>query len=280
MNIQGFLRDLWQEFDHNPYESRFPRARVPKHILDSVEGMATESKLRLLNLAASHLEDDEIYLEVGCYLGLSLIGAMLGNDSHRFIGIDNFSEFGGKEQLLLENIKRFASEPDFEFINGDGLALLANKGLLTDRRIGVYFYDAMHRYSDQYRALANVEHLLADRSLIIVDDTDAPRVRAANFDYLQLHPRFRLLAEFRGGEENPGWWNGIHLIDYDRSRDSEGDPVNVALKRSSILLRIRISDLSKYRWYPILRQQIRRLLRWATVNRGPDSPPDESGSVR
>jgi hypothetical protein len=87
MRFEEFIRRCrteWPEFtDHKSLEkSRNPTGRELAGVLDNVPGMATENKLKLLNLAVAALEPDEVYVEVGCYKGATLVGAALGNLNH------------------------------------------------------------------------------------------------------------------------------------------------------------------------------------------------------
>jgi hypothetical protein len=67
-----------------PLDDAHRLARVPHpvdrrlaELPDRVAGYATENKVMLLNLAVRHLEAGEVYVEVGTWQGLSLIGASM-----------------------------------------------------------------------------------------------------------------------------------------------------------------------------------------------------------
>src|SRR6266545_4350048 len=106
MRLEAFRTELPRAFDGD-LAAPHPRDRRFRALLADVPGMATESKLALLSLAAAHLEPGEAYLEVGSFKGLSLIGAMLGNQHGRFYAIENFLEFNldagaTRYELLLD----------------------------------------------------------------------------------------------------------------------------------------------------------------------------------
>ena len=72
MDPDRFLRELAARFED------FPRSELPRdvrfaEILDAVPGLARSNTLALLNAAASCLDADECYVEVGTYRGTSLI---------------------------------------------------------------------------------------------------------------------------------------------------------------------------------------------------------------
>jgi predicted O-methyltransferase YrrM len=195
--------------------TRFPRSEHPRDqrfapILEAVGGLARENNLALLNLAASCLGPGESYVEVGSFKGLSLIAAMLGNTGD-FVGIDNFSLGGGSRRLLEANLRRHGLSGHTVF-EGDAFTLL-RRGVLGDRRVGVYYYDAAHDYRSQLRGLRLIEPYLVDDALLIVDDTDWEQVARAMRDYLAGQPRAELAVKLDGKDlGQPWWWEGVHVL--------------------------------------------------------------------
>jgi hypothetical protein len=53
----------------------------------------TSPERTLTNFAVGCLENDEVYAEVGCYHGATLIGALLNQPTAKALAADNFSEF-------------------------------------------------------------------------------------------------------------------------------------------------------------------------------------------
>ena len=90
MKADVFLERLEGLFEDFP-RSEHPRDRRFAPIAKSVENLACENNLALLNAAASCLEGDKAYVEIGVFHGASLIAAMLGNEDKRFVGVDSFS---------------------------------------------------------------------------------------------------------------------------------------------------------------------------------------------
>ena len=89
MDVDGFLAMLPGLFDDFPNSER-PVGRHFDDIIATVPNLSTENNLAMLNLAASLLPPAESYLEVGSFLGASLIGAMRGNEDKDFVAIDRF----------------------------------------------------------------------------------------------------------------------------------------------------------------------------------------------
>jgi hypothetical protein len=82
---------------------------------------------------------------------------------------------------------------------------------LGDRRVGVFYWDALH--GREAEGLRLVEPHLADRALLIVDDTDWERVRVAVDAYLAGQPRARELFAIAGESGGqPQWWEGVRVL--------------------------------------------------------------------
>jgi predicted O-methyltransferase YrrM len=204
VDVQRFADELPRLFDDFP-RSPHPRGRRFDDLVETIDGLGCENNLALLNLAASLLEPGESYVEVGSFKGRSLAGAMRGNEGD-FVGIDNFTLRDGTRAELERNA------PGARILEGDAFELLRG-GALAGRRIGVYFYDAVHDYDSQLAALRLVEPHLADRALLVVDDADWERVARATRDYLAGQPRARLLVEVGGSDRGlPHWWEGMQAL--------------------------------------------------------------------
>jgi predicted O-methyltransferase YrrM len=198
-----------------------PTDRRFRAVLDDVPGMATEHKLALLNLAAAHLEPGEAYLEVGSFKGLSLIGAMLGNEGRPFYAIENFLEFNpdGRARAELEaNLARWVGPGRARLLEGDCFDLLRT-GAGLEEPVGVYFYDGAHGRLPHYLALGVAEPWLADRALVVIDDASWPIVARATDRYVAAHPGYRLLFDLAAErEEDPRWWNGVRVYAFERAQ--------------------------------------------------------------
>jgi predicted O-methyltransferase YrrM len=221
MDLEAFQAALPGLFDGD-LRAGHPTDRRFRAVLADVPGMATEHKLALLNLAAAHLEPGEAYLEVGAFKGLSLIGAMLGNQGRRFYAIESFLEFnldGDRARPELEaNLARWVEPEQVRLLEGDCFRLLRAGGRLEEP-VGVYFYDGAHGRLPHYLALGVAERWLADRALVVIDDASWPIVSQATDRYLAAHPGYRLLFDLAAGhEEDPRWWNGVRVYAFERPR--------------------------------------------------------------
>jgi protein O-GlcNAc transferase len=208
--FQRELPALFEDFPH----SEHPRDRRFAPIVEEVENLAVENILALLNHAASCLELDEAYVEVGVYHGASMISAMLGNEDRRFVGIDSFNFRDASLEQVEQNLERF-DLPRPELLVGDAFALVPS-GALEGTRVGVWYYDAAHDYESQLEGLRIAEPLLVPGALVIVDDTDWEQVGRAMDDYLAAQPRARRILTLEGKDRgSPQWFEGMQVLEWE-----------------------------------------------------------------
>jgi hypothetical protein len=217
LNFDAFLADCraeWPAFDDEAALARapHPRDRSLRPLLDAVPGMATENKLVLLNRAVAHLAPGEVYVEIGCWQGLSLAGAVARHGGARAFACDDFSEFGGPRRALMTTLARWTAAGQVEFHEMDFRRFLA-RAPWSPARVGVYFYDVAHDFDDQFVALRAMLPHLAPDAAVIVDDTNWRHVRAANRLVARHAPGFELVRELRTASPfSPAWWNGVTLF--------------------------------------------------------------------
>src|SRR6266480_2959591 len=134
MDIEQFCAKFEREILHNAFfrlVAMRPFNRLARKILDpcrGVKGMASYKKLRLINLVASLIPENECYLEVGTFQGKSLVAALRGNSRVKAVACDNFSEFdesGGNRMALEQNLERYHLRERVKFFDMDFRQLLA-----------------------------------------------------------------------------------------------------------------------------------------------------------
>jgi predicted O-methyltransferase YrrM len=210
VDADRFLHELPQLFDDYP-RSEHPRDCRFRPIAESVENLAKENNLALLNLAASLLGPDESYVEIGVYHGASLIASMLGNEDNHFVGIDSFGFRDATIEGVEANLARFGL-PRPEIIVGDAFELVP-AGAVPERSVGVWYYDAAHDFNSQVQGLRIAEPLLVDGALMIVDDTDWEDVERAMDAYLAEEPRASRILTIDGKTRGqPQWWEGVQVL--------------------------------------------------------------------
>jgi protein O-GlcNAc transferase len=221
MEFDAFLercRAQWPEFadPRQLARSTHPADRSLAHILGEIPGMATENKLRLLNCAVASLARDEVYVEVGCYKGASLVGAAASNPLARIFACDNFSQFDGAADALRRTLDAHTA-PGQVILRDMDFRDFMTSAPWRPARIGAYFYDGGHSFSDQYDGVALAIPHLADDAVVIIDDTNKRAARSANDLVARALRSFELILDLRTPRNHsPTWWNGIQLFRYRR----------------------------------------------------------------
>ncbi|MEW5798818.1 MAG: class I SAM-dependent methyltransferase [Bacteroidota bacterium] len=229
MNIQDFIEDFDRTFPiatrsspHTLYNFRFLRRWFDP--CPTVPGMSSIKKLKLLQKAYSFLPPDECYLEIGTFVGKSLIAAMLKNEPRKTYACDNFSQFNdvSSEKILLENVRKYGLQDIVTFYNEDFRRILNPQHIKEP--IGLYLYDGAHDFDSQYQAIKQAEHLLADHALVIVDDwrfaddshsyAKAGTLKAIEESANRFELLYDLPSRFNG--DHATWWNGVAVFAFHR----------------------------------------------------------------
>jgi hypothetical protein len=214
VRVDAFLTDChyqWPQFDEPRHLAllKSPVNRSLAGLPTQIEGMATENKLMLLNLALRHLTSGEVYVEIGTWRGLTLAGAAQGNASVPIYACDNFSEFGGPRNDLKRSLDGWTRPGQVRFYDMDFEQFL-EIAPWQPARVGVYFYDGGHTFRQQVIALERILPWLADDALVIVDDTNMGAVRSANHLVAKRLSSFQEIVDIRTPENcAPTWWNGV-----------------------------------------------------------------------
>lgn len=223
MDYERFIQELPNYYENWGEVSVKPKTEQFQSALEVVPGMTTSNVTQLLNFAVACMETDEVYCEIGCFRGATLVGALLSNANKMAYAVDNFSEFDpdGENLAQLEaNLKAFGLYEQVCFCeqNFEEFFFFLRETEVSDR-FGVYFYDGAHDYRSQLLGLLLAKPFLADKALIIVDDTNALSARQANWDFMASHPQCNLLLDIvTPGNSSPTFWNGVQIMSWDASR--------------------------------------------------------------
>lgn len=236
MNIQDFTKDFDLTFPiavrsraSTMYDIRFLRRWFDP--CPAVPGMSSVKKLKLLKKAYSFLPQDECYLEIGTFVGKSLIAAMRGNEPRTTYACDNFSQFNdvSSETILLENLQKYGLKEFVTFYNSDFRRILHPQCI--NKPIGLYLYDGAHDFDSQYQAIKLAEHLLSDHALVIVDDwrfaddshsyAKAGTLKAIEESVNRFELLYELPARFNG--DHATWWNGVAVFAFHRRTEKSTD---------------------------------------------------------
>ena len=241
MNLTAFwpaLRRDYTSFEGNgPADGPKDAARY-RDIIHRLDAMTTPSVMHALNRAVSLLEPGEIYLEIGCYRGSTLIGAMRGNDAaalavddrsnHSPDGLDNAAEFWRNVEAFGVNVLGVVRADVHQFLaaaNTDTPQLLEQCAPGTAAvycpvqvpPVGVLFVDGNHQDADDTLAtLRGCVPLLAPRAVILMDDANMPKIHEAAHRWVAEEPRARLLFDRRTPHHmHHTFWNGTIAIGWE-----------------------------------------------------------------
>ena len=220
MDYQRFIQQLPNLYHHWGTTAVQPKTPYFEAALQQLQGMTTANMLQLLNFAVACMEPGEVYCEVGCLQGATLIGALLNQPDRMSYAIDNFSEVDGAGEnrtKLMQNLAIFQLEEQVCFCEQDFESFFADlRSLDTSDRIGVYLYNGAHDYRSQLMGLLLVKPFLADRALIIVYNSNEDSVQQANWDFIAAHPQCRLLLDLPTPANGyPTFWNGLQILSWD-----------------------------------------------------------------
>jgi precorrin-6B methylase 2 len=251
MKFETFVaqcRTEWPGFDNPAILASllYPQDRQLSGYGREIEGMATENKLKFLNLAVANLEPDEVYVEIGCWRGLSLAGAAAGNSASIY-ACDNFSGFDGSREKLETTLRLYTYPGQVHFFEMDYQEFL-QLGPWKPARVGAFFYDGGHSFEEQFLALRYVLPWLGKDALIVVDDTNFDHVRAANQLFAKQVSGFDLFLDIRTPHNGcETWWNGLQVFRYRAPAGFKLNKVNYRLRQlwwDSIILPYRAARTS------------------------------------
>lgn len=195
-------------------------------------GLASPKMGKLLNRAVRHMPEDEIYCEIGTFLGYSLISASLHNVSKKCLGIDNFRLLGDNStdekkdwarkrlQLNLEHFKygnQHVIDADFRKVQ-----------LSDEAKIGVFFIDGHHSKQEVVDCFEWGHKRLSDEALIFVDDISKWKVGDGIKQWLNTNGEeykeiFHMDSFYPGGDfssdnVNNVFWNGLSILVFGRKK--------------------------------------------------------------
>lgn len=206
------INDLWHDIENYtcPYDRRMMEIESAE-----VEGCNTENVRYMINEMVRRYAVNGVYLEVGTYRGASLLSAALGNSSTLCVGIDNFSELGGKENypILLNNLAKFNFK-NVRFVREEYHSLMT-EGIITrftgGKKIDVYLYDGGHKMFEQWQGLQAVLPYLSPRCVVIVDDYNWSNVHVPTMAFAK-EEGFSTIFAVQTAQYPSNWWNGLVVL--------------------------------------------------------------------
>ncbi len=197
---------------HNDFEDA-------THLVD-VEGLSSPRVCNLLNQMVAGLHDDEYYLEIGTWKGLTLCSAAYNNEDAKIVACDKFKFYGPytgfgflAKRALNKNVSRYAhTSADITFYHMTSRDLF-DRGLVPDG-VKVYFYDGDHSFEGTRHGVTAAAPHLCDESYVLMDDWNDPDIRRATREGIEeagLTIAWERELEGENGDPS-GWWNGLGVF--------------------------------------------------------------------
>jgi len=206
--------------DYQKLKTRLAEVLAGRHdeeftdIIQGVHCMSTPRVYAVINAIVSAMEPGEIYTEVGCYQGGSMIAALRNNEAQA-VGVDSFGEFKATNNAAQ-------TQANFERFGVGGRVMLRDMDYKTffsqardDFKIQVYFYDGQHDYEGQLAGMEAGWPFLKSGSVIIVDDFSYKEVNRAINQFITNHAdKIKVLVALDALNDGTDdvWWNGIFCM--------------------------------------------------------------------
>jgi predicted O-methyltransferase YrrM len=219
LNIEVFMREYPQLIASDYGEDEFAAIRV------LCPGLSTAKTGKILNRAVSYMDKDEIYCEIGTFLGYTLIAASHHNGGHKCFGIDNFRLIGmdrteehkaWARKRLLTNLEHFKYGNQF-FVESDF------RDIDLKDKMGVFYIDGEHTKEEVLDNFKWGHPRLSDKALIVIDDISAWGVGDGVREWLKDNPEYYEFFHMdcfytadNVNHYNHIFWNGISLIKFER----------------------------------------------------------------
>ena len=153
--------------------------------LIKIDSMSTYAIGYLINRICKNLSKNQIYLNIGCWKGFSLVAGMI-NTQCKVIGVDNFSQFTGPKNDFIKNFENSKKSNHF-FFEQDYEKYFESLDHTKDK-FDFYFYDGEHSYDNQFKNLEIADNFLNVGSLVLIDDINFDEVYEGTFCLLYTSP--------------------------------------------------------------------------------------------
>ena len=191
-------------------------SKLTQQILD-LEGYSGNKTRHFYNNICS-LEGAN-YLEVGTWKGSSFISAIYKNKINP-IAVDNWSEFNGPKEVFFSNVRKFAPESKYDFIEKDSFQIEVADFPESISEIDIYLYDGCHTYDCQKNGITHFYEFFSKYFIIMVDDwrddDSWSQVLRGTWDGINekgiiVHKQYeRTSFQERAGRQD--YWNGIGIF--------------------------------------------------------------------
>lgn len=207
--VNNILETCW----HNWKTDKYPIDRRMAIVAEKLgtPDMSVENTRFLINeIVRRHAK--EFYLEVGVWVGHSLLSAAMYNKDITCIGIEDFSMHPDKARLL-RNMKRM---PNNAFLMREKFQTAIPKLHKLIGKVDVYYYDGDHSHHATLLGLCMALPLMRDHSYILLDDLIMQDVRLAKDRFLATYPEWKERLCIVPDKEHGPWFNGFCVLERER----------------------------------------------------------------
>lgn len=189
------------------------KSKLTSEAIDTVGGFTSPNIRNLMNLLGGV---SSTYLECGSHIGSTLISTVFGNDNlESAIGIDNFSLFDegmNAKKDFLSHCNRLIPNR-YKLLEQDYFTVTKEK---INKPIDLYLFDGSHDYESQKKGITYYAPLLADESIIVVDDYDWEEpFNGTNDGIIESGLNVVFSHHFTSNRSSDcgvhGWWNGLFV---------------------------------------------------------------------
>ena len=180
--------------------------------LIKIDSMSTYGIGYLINRICKNLSKNQVYLNIGCWKGFSLVAGMI-NTECKVIGVDNFSQFTGPKKDFLINFENSKKKNHF-FFEQDYEKYFESLDHTKDK-FDFYFYDGEHSYNNQFKNLEIADKFLNIGSVVLIDDINFDEVYEGTLDFInKTKSNFKIIKEIKTANNHchPSFWNGIMIL--------------------------------------------------------------------
>jgi hypothetical protein len=161
---------LLQHMLYSIKNADYQSSKIDGEYIDlKVDGMTCSATKHLANNLASLYKCN--YLEVGVYKGATFIAGLWNNTPNLYVGVDNWSEYGGQDEFLQKLKNANKPKPSGSrriVIDQDSFS----EGILDvlNAKFDVYFYDGCHTREAQKLALTHYKKYMKEYFIYYCDD--------------------------------------------------------------------------------------------------------------
>lgn len=177
------------------------KSKIPASYIDTLTGLSSPKIWHLLNNLCAQ---SDTYLEIGTYMGSSLMAALYGNDHVSAVAVDNFCMKPHTRGHFFKNVEHLK----FKFIEEDCFNINPSKLQATE----LYFYDGEHSYVSQYKAITHFLPTMKTEFVYVCDDWNNTHVREGTFAAIK-DSKLEILEFYEQKDttmkNKEQWWCGI-----------------------------------------------------------------------